>query len=136
LNLYLVDTNVWIERLLEQERSLEVKNFLDNIPSKNLFMTDFAFHSIAIILLKLDKAEELVKFVNDAFIEASVSLVHLEAGDIQDIISVVKKFNLDFDDAYQYVAAEKYNLILVSFDSDFDGTDIGRKTPSEILKQM
>jgi len=130
--LYLVDTNVWIERLLEQERSLEVKNFLDNIPSENLFMTDFAFHSIAIILLKLDKAEELVKFVNDAFIEGAVSLVHLEAGDIQDIISVIKKFNLDFDDAYQYVVARKYNLILVSFDSDFDKTDIKRKTPAEL----
>jgi len=134
--LYLVDTNVWIERLLEQERSLEVKHFLANTPSENLSMTDFAFHSIAVILIKLKKAEELLKFVNDAFVEGSVSLVHLAPGDIQDIISAVEKFNLDFDDAYQYVAAEKYNLTLVSFDSDFDRTDIGRKTPSEILKQL
>jgi hypothetical protein len=40
--------------------------------------------------------------------------------------------NLDFDDAYQYSAAEKYNLTIVSFDSDFDRTPRGRKTPAEI----
>ena len=30
------------------------------------------------------------------------------------------RFKLDYDDAYQYALAEKDNLILVSFDSDFD----------------
>jgi len=29
---------------------------------------------------------------------------------------------LDFDDAYQYALAEKHDLIIVSFDSDFDKT--------------
>ena len=43
------------------------------------------------------------------------------------------KFKLDFDDAYQYVAADKYDLIIVSFDTDFDTTEKGRKTPKEIL---
>jgi len=42
------------------------------------------------------------------------------------------EFKLDFDDAYQYIAAEKYDLTIVSFDSDFDRTTRGRKTPSEI----
>ncbi|MFZ8805855.1 MAG: PIN domain-containing protein [Candidatus Calescibacterium sp.] len=45
-----------------------------------------------------------------------------------------KRFNLDFDDAYQYVVAEKYNLTIISFDSDFDRTELGRKTPREILE--
>ena len=49
------------------------------------------------------------------------------------LTAISKKFNLDFDDAYQYVAAEEYNLTLVSFDSDFDRTERGRKTPAEIL---
>ena len=41
-------------------------------------------------------------------------------------------FRLDFDDAYQYVVAEKYNLALVSFDADFDRTDKKRMVPAEI----
>jgi len=45
----------------------------------------------------------------------------------------MRGFNLDFDDAYQYVAAEKHNLTLVSLAADFDRTDRGRKTPADIL---
>jgi len=44
-----------------------------------------------------------------------------------------KRFNLDFDDAYQYAAAEKYILTLVSHDRDFDGTELGRTTPAKVL---
>lgn len=42
--------------------------------------------------------------------------------------------SLDFDDAYQYVAAEKYTLTLISFDTDFDRTERGKKTPGEIKR--
>lgn len=45
---------------------------------------------------------------------------------------VMQKFNLDFDDAYQYVAAKEYGLTIVSFDSDFDRTDKGCKTPAQL----
>jgi hypothetical protein len=48
-------------------------------------------------------------------------------------MSARKRFRLDFDDAYQYVAAEKHDLTLVSFDADFDRTDRGRKTPVDVL---
>lgn len=30
---------------------------------------------------------------------------------------------------------EKYNLTIVSFDSDFDQTEQGRKTPKEVLSE-
>jgi predicted nucleic acid-binding protein len=40
------------------------------------------------------------------------------------------------DDAYQYVAAEKYNLTLVSLDSDFDRTERGRQTLAQIASAI
>ena len=43
---------------------------------------------------------------------------------------------LDYDDAYQYIVADQYNLVLVSFDSDFDRTTKGRKSPQEILETL
>ena len=46
--MYLVDTNIWLERLLAQAKSDEVGDFLDRIPSNELFSTDFAFHSICV----------------------------------------------------------------------------------------
>jgi len=60
----------------------------------------------------------------------SVSTDQMEA-----VIDASEKFRLDFDDAYQYVAAEEQGLILVSFDADFDRTTRGRKTPAAILSR-
>ena len=133
--MYLVDTNIWLERLLDQTRSREVGHFLDHIPSERLFITDFAFHTIGVVLSRLNQMEVLLRFIEDAFIDGAVGLIHLEPGDTERLVSVIEQFNLDFDDAYQYVAAEKYNLALVSFDSDFDHTERGRKTPAEVLQE-
>jgi hypothetical protein len=36
----------------------------------------------------------------------------------------------------QYVTAAQYNLVLVSFDTDFDHTANGRKTPQEVLEEV
>lgn len=51
--MYLVDTNVWLERLLDQSRSAEVGQFLGAIPSDQLLMSGFTLHSIGIILDRL-----------------------------------------------------------------------------------
>lgn len=45
---------------------------------------------------------------------------------------VAEAFGLDFDDAYQYVVAEKFDLMLVSFDTDFDRTDKKRIIPGRM----
>jgi len=44
--------------------------------------------------------------------------------EMEKVINAQKKFSLDFDDAYQYVSAQKNELKLVSFDTDFDKTDL------------
>ena len=132
--MYLLDANVWLERLLEQERFEDVRRFLDATQSSHLFLTDFSFHSICLILTRLGKARVLLNFVQDSFLEGAVSLVHLSPEDTETIVNAMQQFHLDFDDAYQYVAAAKHNLVLVSFDTDFDRTDKGRKTPQAALQ--
>ena len=67
--MYLVDTNVWLERLLNQNRSDEVGRFLSEVSSRDLFITDFAFHSICVILTQLARTEALLDFVKDVFVE-------------------------------------------------------------------
>jgi len=57
----------------------------------------------------------------------------LNLGDMFSLLEFVKKFGLDFDDAYQYTIAEKYNLQIISFDRDFDRTERKRKDPLDIL---
>jgi predicted nucleic acid-binding protein len=131
--MYLVDTNVWLERLLDQAKSGEVGQFLDYLPSDRLAITDFAFHSIGVALSRLNQKWVLMRFVQDVFVDGGVDLIRLEPEDTQRLLDAMEQFNLDFDDAYQYTASEKYGLILVSLDSDFDRTERGRKTPVEVL---
>lgn len=133
--MYLVDTNIWLERLLDQEKSEEVGRFLKRIPSEQLYITDFAFHSIGVVLSRLDQIEALLRYVQDAFVDGAVSMIHLEPEDTQRLARVIREFKLDFDDAYQYVAAEKYNLTIVSFDDGFNRTERGKKTPAQILQK-
>ena len=132
--MFLVDTNVWLKRLLDQDRAAEVGDFLDRFPSERLFMTDFALHSIGVVLSRLHQLDILSRFVQDTFVDGAVVLIHLQPEDTEYILQTIQEFNLDFDDAYQYVSAKKYNLTLVSFDSDFDHTATGKKTPAEAMQ--
>ena len=84
-------------------------------------------------MCRLDRKEAFLSFVQDAFIDGSVGLIHLLPEHFTHLLQTMARFNLDFDDAYQYVAAEKHGLSLVSFDGDFDKSERGRKTPQEVL---
>jgi len=130
--MYLIDTNIWLELLLQQDKAEEVASFLKSIDSSSLAMTDFTLYSIGIILTRLKKYEIFDDFVGDTLEENSVNRISLEPDELRRIPSIQKQYCLDFDDAYQYIAATGNSLTLVSFDSDFDKTQLGRKTPSEI----
>ncbi len=133
--MYLVDTNVWLEAILDQERAEEARNFLQHIESPHLALTDFSLFSIGIILTRLKKDALFQNFLQDTVEESGVALIRLDADGLKQILTLRKSVPLDFDDAYQYVAAEKHNLVLVSFDADFDRTDKGRKTPQAALSR-
>lgn len=130
--MYLVDTNVWLERILDQAKSEEVGEFLNRTPIERLFITDFAFHSIGVILTKLNRSDAFLTFVNDVFLDGNVTMVKLDPEEMPEVVRVIEQFQLDFDDAYHYAVAGKYELTIVSFDTDFDRTRIGRKTPADI----
>lgn len=51
--MYLLDTNIWLERLLGQAQSASVGKFLETIPTDELLMTDFTLHSLGVILNRL-----------------------------------------------------------------------------------
>ena len=133
--MYLVDTNIWLEVLLEQDKKHDAHGFLTDTDPSYLNITDFTIYSIGIILSKLGELELLEKFYEDIIYESDVNIINLANTDMFKIINFEKKYGLDFDDSYQYVSAKEYDLKIVSFDSDFDNTDIGRITPTDALKK-
>jgi predicted nucleic acid-binding protein len=131
--MYLVDTNIWLERLLDQERAAEVGEFLASMSTEELLMSDFSLHSIGVILDRLGQRAVLSQFVDDLFVRGGVTQVSVNPEDMIYLVEVMDRFNLDFDDAYQYVAAEQSIAVIVSLDGDFDRTERGRQTPAQVL---
>jgi hypothetical protein len=132
---YLVDTNIWLELLLNQEKSEVVSEFLTIIPPTQLFVSDFAIHSIGVILSRLKKLDALSIFLNDLFINGQIEQLSLEPLDLMDVANNIKKYNLDFDDSYQFTVAEKFAMTLVTFDQDFKVVGLKKKTPQEIINK-
>lgn len=130
--MYLVDTNIILEALLEQQRTDEVKKLFRTIALDNFYITDFSLHSIGVILFRLKQSELYNSFIEDLVLDG-IGILTLKPSDMLLLSENVKQFHLDFDDAYQYVSAKKYDLQIISFDKDFDTTDIKRKEPIDIL---
>jgi len=127
--MYLLDTNIFLEILLQREKSKAAKNLFIANPSTDLFLTDFSLHSIGVFLFQRNKHETYVSFVKDVVIKAGISVIGLDPKEVLALAEVSKRYHLDFDDAYQYAVAQKYELQIMSFDADFDHTERGRKIP-------
>jgi predicted nucleic acid-binding protein len=133
---YLLDTNIWLEQLLAQTQAKSVGQLLDTITTAQLLMSDFSLHSIGVILGRLGASPVFNQFVQDVLIDGGVGLISLAPVALQQVASVMALYRLDFDDGYQYMVAEQENVIIVSFDSDFDRTPRGRQTPAQILATL
>ena len=130
--MYLVDSNIILEFLLDQERADEARIFLQSSPSQSLFITEFSLYSICLSLTRRRLDETLLRFLDDLD-NGEVNIVRLLPQDLKDVIAACQDFNLDFDDGYQYVAARQYRLTLVTLDRNFTHTDIEPVSPSQLI---
>ena len=130
---YLLDTNIILELLLDQDHADEVAAFLNQAAPDSLHISEFSLYSLGVILLRLKRFDLFLRSVKDLFLSEVIGLLRLGVEDMAKVSEVAHAFGLDFDDSYQYVAAEKFNLELLSFDRDFDRTPRGRKTLEEVI---
>ncbi len=112
----LIDTNIFLEILLNQEKKELCKDFLqENID--NLSISDFSLHSIGVILLRNKKEKTFSKFLKD--ILPKISILSLTKEKYIEILKFSKKYNLDFDDSYQACLSVDKNLEIITMDKDF-----------------
>jgi predicted nucleic acid-binding protein len=130
---YLLDTNIIIEGLLGGKKGEDVKNLFKKVDIFLMAITDLSLHSIGIILFRFKKKDLFFSFIKDT-IYNGMAVVSLEIENFKKLYFFSEKFNIDFEDAYQYAIADKYNLTIISFDKDFDRTERKRIQPVDILK--
>ena len=113
----LVDTNVFLEVLLGQGNKERWKKFLqDNAGLCGL--SDFSLHSIGVIAFRGRRESAYHSFLQDAL--PDLALLHLEKTQYGVLLEARQRFDLDFDDAYQFVLAKSRQLTLVTQDRHFD----------------
>lgn len=91
-------------------------------------------HSIGIILYRLQKINVFEIFIKDLFSNGQIEQVTLMPDDLEEVISYMRKLNLDFDDSYQLTVSRKYEMTIVTFDKDFDIKGINKASPEEIIQ--
>lgn len=113
---YLVDTNIFLEILLNQDRKDDCKVFLEeNI--KQLYISDFSLHSIGVILFRNKKEKIFNMFVTD--IMQNIEILSLTKFKYSNLDDIKKKYQLDFDDSYQLAIAQDHYLKIATMDFDF-----------------
>lgn len=129
---FLVDTNIFLEVVLTQSKAIDAQEFLSKTEEHEFYISDYSLHSIGLLFFRRKQHHVFRQFLADMISIAGIKMIALLPKDMEDVINTAQKFGLDFDDAYQYVTAEQYGLTIISFDSDFDRTEKGRKTPGDI----
>jgi predicted nucleic acid-binding protein len=114
--MYLLDTNIFLEILLQQAKKDVCKSFLDAHVG-DLALSDFSLHSIGVILFRHANADVFKQFALDTL--PKIELVSITNAAYEGFSDEAAQFHLDFDDAYQFLLARDYGFTLVTMDSDF-----------------
>ncbi len=75
--MYLLDTSIIAELLLDQERADEVERFLRNTPPASLHLSEFALYSLGIVLLRRKMHDTFLRMVDDLLLTGGIQLARL-----------------------------------------------------------
>jgi predicted nucleic acid-binding protein len=115
--MFLADTNIFLEVLLAGNKADTCKAFLDQNPGK-IHLSDFSLHSIGVILFRQRKELAFKAFFED--VSVNTRILSLAKESYSKLPEIKQRFNLDFDDAYQFQVAEDHKLAIATMDKDFN----------------
>jgi predicted nucleic acid-binding protein len=130
----LIDANCLLEVVRRRPSAADVERLLLTIPHGRMKISDFAVHSIALVMERFAIVSSFPRLIDGAGIGKTIAIARLYPTDWPRVIEVMTAHRLDVDDAYQYVAAELDHRRIVSLDADFDRTPNGRLTPAQALQ--
>ncbi len=133
--MYLIDTNIFLEAMLERKYRNDCLTLLRMIDKGeiNAFVTTYSIHSIETILDRIGNLDALRAFLKSI---GRMKGLNIYNTDLRDELAVIDEMavGLDFDDALQSYVTKKLNLQIISFDRHFDGIEgITRLRPKDVL---
>ncbi len=135
--MYLIDSNIFLELVFEQDRSIECKAFLQKVKSGeiNSAISDFNIDSILLAIYRQTKNALLMEtFLTSVLRFTGLDVYFLSMEDRLEGIKHIKTHSLDFEDALTLQAALASSCsAIVSFDRDFDNLPVKRVEPMDIL---
>jgi predicted nucleic acid-binding protein len=66
----LIDTNIFLEIILWQEKAPEARNLLEKIEDHEFYITDYSLHSIGVLLFRLGRHTSFQEFLADIMVRA------------------------------------------------------------------
>ena len=130
--MYLIDANIVLELLYRRARWRECYEFLNKVKRGDIesYILHFTVHGISAIL---GNPRLVSKFLSEIATWRGLTIVDLPIEEELIASELAEKIGLDFDDGLHYYYAKKKDLQIVSFDKDFDRTDIKRVEPKDIV---
>lgn len=131
----LLDTNIFLELLLDQTKAAECENLLEQVSrgEGEAVVTHFTVHAVE---ASLPDKVSLETFLRN--LEHSVGLYVYDTNLSEEMAAALlsEKMGLDFDDALQYYVAKKLGVdAIASFDEHFDQLDLRRIEPHQFVSR-
>jgi predicted nucleic acid-binding protein len=137
--MYLVDTNIFLEVLLQGPRKDECTGFLNLLKDgkKGGIITDFAVHSIIVIMGNHNKFKELKIFLTSLTAYKGLHVYNTSLADEIFATEIATEQKMDMDDALQYSIAQAIKAeAIMSFDKHFNNLKIPRMEPNQTQKPI
>ncbi|MGC9153109.1 MAG: type II toxin-antitoxin system VapC family toxin [Vulcanisaeta sp.] len=129
--MYLIDANIFLEVLYRRSRWRECYEFLNKVKAGHIkaYVLRFTIHGISAVLGKPDL---VARFLSEIVTWRGLVIIDLPLEEEVMAAELAAKVDLDFDDGLHYYYAKRMGLKIVSFDRDFDKTDIERLEPKDV----
>jgi predicted nucleic acid-binding protein len=120
----LIDTNIFLEVQLNQDRTPQATQILQMVQSDTVkgYVTDYTIDSIALLMEHYRKTpDEIQTFLSSLLAYKGLEIYTISIFDRILATKHMQTFKLDYDDACQYQAMKVLKLnTIASFDKDFD----------------
>lgn len=136
--MFLIDTNIFLELMLDQERADECERFLEEVKQgrQEAIITDLVLDSILLIMeSKHKRPSELAMFLISLADYKGLQLYWLSVIDRAHATEHMDKLGLDFEDSTLVEVCKRLSLDgIVSFDRHFNNSRIRKLEPKEIVR--